>query len=58
VKIKKTGDRIFPIHFVAPHATVEQGGHLRVMNRASQISSLLKGILKVIWRAIRNVKNN
>ncbi len=43
-----TGDRIFPIHFVTPHAKVEQGGHFMVMNRATQISSLLEEILKVI----------
>jgi len=43
-----TGDRIFPIHFVMPHATVEQGGHLMVINRATQVSSLLQEILKVI----------
>lgn len=43
-----TSDRIFPIHFVTPHAKVEQGGHFMVINRATQISSLLEGILKVI----------
>ncbi len=34
-------DRIFPFRFVTPDYTVENSGHLMVMNRAEEISSLL-----------------
>jgi len=34
-------DRIFPVRFVTPDYTVENSGHLMVMNRAEEISSLL-----------------
>lgn len=38
-------DRIFPFRFVEADFAIERGGHLMIMNKASQISSLLKKIL-------------
>ncbi len=41
VHIHGRSDRIFPFRFVTPDYTVEKSGHLMVMNRAEEISSLL-----------------
>jgi pimeloyl-ACP methyl ester carboxylesterase len=38
-------DRIFPVRFVNPDFTVEQGGHFMIMNRAVQISALLEKLM-------------
>lgn len=42
VHIHGMRDRIFPFAFVFPDYTVENCGHLMVMNRAEEISNLLK----------------
>lgn len=38
-------DRIFPFRFVTPDHTVENSGHLMVMNRAEEISNLLEALI-------------
>lgn len=38
-------DRIFPCRFVTPDYTVENSGHLMVMNRAEEISNLLEALI-------------
>lgn len=38
-------DRIFPIRFVEPDIFVEHGGHFMILNRAGQISNILKKIM-------------
>jgi pimeloyl-ACP methyl ester carboxylesterase len=40
-----SSDRVFPIRFVAPDFTVEKGGHLMILNRAGQISTVLRKII-------------
>ncbi|HEY9644712.1 MAG TPA: alpha/beta hydrolase [Coleofasciculaceae cyanobacterium] len=40
-----SSDRVFPIRFVTPDLTVEQGGHLMILNRAAQVSTLLGQII-------------
>lgn len=40
-----TSDRIFPISFVDADLQIEKGGHLMIMNRASQISALISDVL-------------
>lgn len=38
-------DRIFPIRFLDPDFTIEQGGHFMIVNRAGQISRLIEKIM-------------
>jgi pimeloyl-ACP methyl ester carboxylesterase len=38
-------DRIFPPRFVNPDITLEQAGHLMVLNRAARISTLLSDVM-------------
>ena len=45
VHIHGRRDRIFPFRFVNPDYTVENSGHLMVMNRAEQISNLLEELI-------------
>ncbi len=45
VHIHGRRDRIFPFRFVTPDYTVERSGHLMVMNRAEEISSLLAELI-------------
>ncbi|WP_052055252.1 alpha/beta hydrolase [Myxosarcina sp. GI1] len=40
-----TRDRVFPISFVNADWQIEKGGHLMIMNRASQISALISKVL-------------
>ena len=40
-----TSDRIFPINFVKPDVTIEQGGHFMIMNRADKISQIIDRII-------------
>ena len=40
-----TSDRIFPINFVEPDVTIEQGGHFMIMNRADKISQIIDRII-------------
>jgi pimeloyl-ACP methyl ester carboxylesterase len=42
VHIHGRRDRIFPYRFVSPDYTLENSGHLMVMNRAKEISSLIE----------------
>ena len=42
VQVHGKRDRIFPYRYVRPDYTVENSGHLMVMNRAEEISNLLK----------------
>lgn len=42
VQIHGKSDRIFPYRFVSPHYTLENSGHLMVMNRAEEVSNLLE----------------
>lgn len=42
VQVHGKRDRIFPYRYVTPDYTVENSGHLMVMSRAEEISSLLK----------------
>ena len=44
VHLHGKGDRIFPHRFVNPDYSVENSGHLMVMNRAEEISNLLKEV--------------
>jgi pimeloyl-ACP methyl ester carboxylesterase len=44
-----SSDRVFPIYFVNPDIAVEKAGHLMILNRAAQISTLLG---KVISRSL------
>ena len=37
-------DRIFPYRYVSPDYSVENSGHLMVMNRAEEVSNLLKAL--------------
>ncbi len=39
-------DRIFPIRWIKPDVTIEQAGHLMVLNRAGRISSLIINIIE------------
>jgi len=39
------GDRIFPFRFVSPDFTVDNSGHLMVMNRAEAVSELLQPLI-------------
>ncbi len=45
VHIHGEGDRIFPYRFVTPNYSVENSGHLMVMNRAEQVSDLLEQLV-------------
>jgi pimeloyl-ACP methyl ester carboxylesterase len=45
VHIHGKGDRIFPYRFVTPNYSVENSGHLMVMNRAEQVSDLLEQLV-------------
>lgn len=45
VHIHGKGDRIFPYRFVAPNYSVENSGHLMVMNRAEQVSDLIEQLV-------------
>lgn len=45
VHIHGRGDRIFPFRFVEPDFTVDDSGHLMVMNRAEAISDLLQQLI-------------
>ncbi|MEM6597596.1 MAG: alpha/beta hydrolase [Cyanobacteria bacterium P01_D01_bin.36] len=45
VHIHGRRDRIFPFRFVTPNYTVENSGHLMVMNRAEEISNLLERLI-------------
>jgi len=42
VQVHGKRDRIFPYRYVQPDYTVENSGHLMVMNRAEEVSTLLK----------------
>lgn len=45
VHIHGRGDRIFPYRFVTPTYTVQDCGHLMVMNRAEEVSNLLEELI-------------
>jgi len=45
VHIHGKRDRIFPFRFVTPDYTVDNSGHLMVMNRAEDISNLLEALI-------------
>lgn len=45
VHVHGKSDRIFPFRFVDPDYTVENSGHLMVMNRAEKISDLLEQLI-------------
>ncbi|MBE9060151.1 alpha/beta hydrolase [cf. Phormidesmis sp. LEGE 11477] len=45
VHIHGKGDRIFPYRFVNPNYSVENSGHLMVMNRAEEVSDLLEELV-------------
>ncbi len=45
VHIHGKGDRIFPYRFVSPNYSVENSGHLMVMNRAEEVSDLLEQLI-------------
>ena len=45
VHIHGKRDRIFPFRFVSPNFTVEDSGHLMVMNRAEAVSDLLEQLI-------------
>ncbi|MEL7332072.1 MAG: alpha/beta hydrolase [Cyanobacteria bacterium J06560_2] len=45
VHVHGRSDRIFPFRFVTPDYTVENSGHLMVMNRAEEISDLLEELI-------------
>ncbi|MGD1866320.1 MAG: alpha/beta hydrolase [Phormidesmis sp.] len=45
VHIHGKSDRIFPFRFVNPDFTVDNSGHLMVMNRAEDISNLLEKLI-------------
>ncbi len=42
IHIHGTADRLLPFHYVHPDYTIKGGGHLMIMNRAKEISDLLK----------------
>ncbi len=42
IHIHGTADRLLPFHYVHPDYTIHGGGHLMIMNRAAEISDLLK----------------
>lgn len=43
--IHGSSDRIFPLSFVRPDVTINQGGHFMIMNRADKISQLIDKII-------------
>ena len=45
VHIHGSADRIFPIQFVCCDIEVKDGGHFMTMNKAEEVTSILKGIL-------------
>lgn len=45
VHIHGKGDRIFPYRFVTPDYSVENSGHLMVMNRAEEVSDLIEQLV-------------
>ncbi len=45
VHIHGARDRIFPYRFVTPNYSVENSGHLMVMNRAEEVSDLLEQLV-------------
>ncbi|MGB3787746.1 MAG: alpha/beta hydrolase [Phormidesmis sp.] len=45
VHIHGARDRIFPYRFVTPNFSVENSGHLMVMNRAEEVSDLLEQLI-------------
>ncbi len=44
-QIHGSRDRIFPIRYVEPEFVLEGGGHLMVVNRAAQVSTLIQRIV-------------
>jgi pimeloyl-ACP methyl ester carboxylesterase len=44
--IHGASDRIFPLHFIDADFVVENGGHLMVLNRAAQVSTLIEKIIR------------
>ncbi len=42
VQVHGRRDRIFPLRFVTPDYTIENSGHLMVMNQAEEISNLIE----------------
>lgn len=45
IHIHGTRDEVLPIRFVQPTHTIPKGGHLMVMNRASEINEILNEVL-------------
>ena len=45
VHVHGKSDRIFPFRFVNPDYTVDNSGHLMVMNRAEEVSDLLEQLI-------------
>lgn len=44
--IHGTSDRLLPYKFVQPHATINNGGHLMIIENANEVSELIKNFLQ------------
>ena len=46
IHIHGTSDRILPIRFAKPDIKVINGGHLMTLNKADELTSIIRGLVK------------